>query len=301
MNNYENMAEAILLYTQEMEWDKAQKKSQKKSQKRIIRTGCFETNSSSMHSIVITKNDCHIDPEKIVYDRDKEYNDETIYLSDGCWHLREISDGFGRYPFQLLTTMEDKFKYAMCEYLGCYYGDEDEFDDNYNMFLELAKEIIPGFEEFYIYTHEVEIYHDQDGNELKHSQLKYDGWDGEKKEYIYTYKDKDGNTHPAILSDEYYEVPRIGSIDHQSSGLLRNFLKDKNISLKEFLTNKRYVVVIDGDEICDWIRYKKSGLINMDFIIEEYGESNDDKEWAEYVKEHPNWMEEDFDDTDYKE
>ena len=78
-------------------------------------------------------------------------------------------------------------------------------------------------------------------------------------------------------------------------------MKDKEISLKEFITNKKYIIVVDGDEICDWIRYKKSGLINMDFIVEEYGESDEDKEWAEYVKEHPNWIEEDFDETSYKE
>lgn len=268
--------------------------------KKVIRRNCFETNSSSMHSIVITKNDRHVTEKELTYDRNSdECSNKNIYIwNDGSWHL-DVA-GYGRYPFQLLTTVEDKFNYAMCEYLGYYHGDEDEFDEKYNEFIDLAKEIIPGFKEFYIYTYDVEIYHDQDGNELKYSQLEYDGWDSEKKEYKYTYKDKEGNVHPAILSDEYYEVPRIGSIDHQSSGLLRNFLKDKGISLKEFLTNKRYIVVVDGDEYMDWLKYKKSGLINMDFIVEEYGESDEDKEWSEYVKEHPNWMTEDFDETSYK-
>ena len=270
--------------------------------KKVIRRNCFETNSSSQQSIIITKNDVHVTSKELIYDRESdEFNEDYIYIwNDGTWHL-DVNGGYGRYPFQLLTTVEDKLKYAMCEYLGHYYGDEDEFDETYNIFVNIAKEIIPEFTEFYIHTKDVEIYHDQEGNELKHSQLKYNGWDAEKEEYKYTYKDKDGNVHPAILSEEYYEVPRIGCIDHQSSGLLKNFLKDKDISLKEFITNKKYVVVIDGDETLDWIRYKKSGLINMDFIVEEYGESDADKEWAEYVKEHPNWIEEDFDETSYKE
>ena len=68
--------------------------------------------------------------------------------------------------------------------------------------------------------------------------------------------------------------------------LLRNFLMDQNISLKEFLTNKRYVVVIDGDEYDDWGSLKASGLINMDFIVSEYTTSDEDIEYAEWLKEN---------------
>ena len=57
--------------------------------------------------------------------------------------------------------------------------------------------------------------------------------------------------------EQYY-----GNIDHQSQGLLEQFLKNKNISLKEFLLNPKYMIVIDGDEYNDLDRYKSAGLIN---------------------------------------
>jgi hypothetical protein len=44
------------------------------------------------------------------------------------------------------------------------------------------------------------------------------------------------------------EVPDFGYVDHQSCGVLKEFLDRNNISLKEFLTNDKYVVFIDGDE-----------------------------------------------------
>lgn len=47
------------------------------------------------------------------------------------------------------------------------------------------------------------------------------------------------------------------------------WLKELGISLKEFLTNKKYVVICDGDEYCVWEEMKRSGLINSDSIEKE--------------------------------
>ena len=41
----------------------------------------------------------------------------------------------------------------------------------------------------------------------------------------------------------------FGSIETDST-LLERFLKKENISLEEFLTNRKYIIVIDGDEYC---------------------------------------------------
>lgn len=75
-------------------------------------------------------------------------------------------------------------------------------------------------------------------------------------------------------------------IDHQSAGLLTNFLKDKGISLKEFLTNKKYTIIVDGDEYDTYRRMKNSGFINLDFIVEEYDKSSEDVEWERWKEEH---------------
>lgn len=249
------------------------------SKNKRIRKGCFETNSSSMHSIVITKNDTHVTPEEFCPTED---NNESIYLCKGKLLIRgDISSGYGRRPFKLLTTFEEKFKYALCEYLGDKYCDDDDYDETWNMFVDLAKEIIPGCDGIDIYMQEMDIYLDEDGNPIKKINLYYDyEKDG------YTYKDKDGNIHDATLDDEnIYEYPEIGCIDHQSAGLLMNFLKKKNISLKEFLTNKRYIIVCDGDEYYTWNRYKNSGMIDKSIIVEEFDTSNEDVEYLEWLKE----------------
>ena len=49
--------------------------------------------------------------------------------------------------------------------------------------------------------------------------------------------------------------------------LIEGWLKEYNISLEEFLINKRYVVICDGDEYCIWDHLKESGLIRTDMIV----------------------------------
>lgn len=242
-----------------------------------------------MHSICVTKNDVHIDPDKITWDMNKEFDEfDNVYLDrDGKWYLRDIDDGYGRYPFQILTSFEDKFKYAMCEYLGYSYEDDPQWQEWYDEFKRIAIEAIPGFEDFRISTKEIDIYLDEDGNDIMQKDLHYDHYNEKEQRGEYYYLDADGNKHLATFDEEnYLDMPAIGMIDHQSAGLLKNFLKDKGISLKEFLTNKKYIVVIDGDEIMDWDCYKKSGIINMDFIVEEYDKSADDVKYEQWKKEH---------------
>ena len=259
--------------------------------KRVVRNCVFETNSSSQHSIVVTKNNTHIDPEKILLDREGNYdpNDCVCIGKDGRWSLYNVSDGFGRSPFRLLTTFEDKFTYAMCEFLGPLYEDDPEWQRLYDEFEDIAYEFIPGFKEFYIHKKDIDIYKDQDGNDILRKNLHYDYYNKEKGTYEYYYLDSEGNKKPAILDEEnYLEMPNIGMIDHQSAGLLKNFLKDRGISLKEFLTNKRYIVCIDGDEIMDWERYKACGIINMNFIVSEYNTSGEDVEYQQWLEEQRN-------------
>lgn len=70
-------------------------------------------------------------------------------------------------------------------------------------------------------------------------------------------------------------VPTYGGTDDYK---IEGWLKYYNISLEEFLTNKRYIVVVDGDEYCVWSNIKNSGLVNVKKIIHDsYAEEQE--EW----------------------
>lgn len=46
------------------------------------------------------------------------------------------------------------------------------------------------------------------------------------------------------VDEKYY----YGNIDHQSDGMLQDFLTANDITLEDFIFNNRYLVIIDGDE-----------------------------------------------------
>lgn len=254
--------------------------------KHVIRSSCFETNSSSMHSVVVTKSKEKVTPDNILWDRNNPTIDDGVYIClDGKWSLQDVDKGYGRYPFRILTSFEDKFKYSLCEYLGNMYEDDPRWEKTIDQFYEIAEELIPGFKDFYFHTKDVDIYLDADGNDIPHCKLIYKDWDEEKDRAVYYYRDKDDNPHDAIFDEEnYLEMPDIGMIDHQSMGLLKNFLKEKNITLKDFLTSKKYIIVIDSDETCDFERYKRCGLINMNYIIEIYDDGSEKIEYKNWLK-----------------
>lgn len=52
------------------------------------------------------------------------------------------------------------------------------------------------------------------------------------------YVDEDGN-----------DIFDYGCIDHQSQNLVSEFLQNNNVTIKEFLTDTAYIIVIDSDEI----------------------------------------------------
>ena len=51
--------------------------------------------------------------------------------------------------------------------------------------------------------------------------------------------------------------------------ILPGALRKLGVSLEDFLTDRRYMVVVDGDEYCVWDSLKKSGMINTNMIKEE--------------------------------
>lgn len=174
-----------------------------------IRNGVFETNSSSMHSLVIKKNGGHYNNEEIM---------EYLWLdNDGTWDIwnQEYIE-FGRYPFKCLATFESKVRYAIASLCGYRIDAEERFKEIENIVIESVLEC----------------------NGIKLPQMPW----SDSGQLSYGYVDED---------------------------ILTPFLKNENVSLKEFLTNKKYIVIVDGDEYCIWNSMKDAGIINLDEIEKE--------------------------------
>jgi hypothetical protein len=60
------------------------------------------------------------------------------------------------------------------------------------------------------------------------------------------------------LDPTYRRYYTIGTDD----SMLGSWLKQANIDLVEFLTNKNIIVICDGDEYCIWSDMKNMGLVN---------------------------------------
>ena len=253
-----------------------------------IRKGCPETNSSSMNSIIVTKKNENVrmTQEEI---RGEFYLDEDWYKQRHKNDYEEIvkidpwDNNYGCSPFTILSSFSDKLSYAIAEYCGenyriaSYVKAENVFDE---VFKPLLIKLI-GCDDvewdkwddrrFIIYSNSGDYF--DEAEEVDYSELLLIGSDeinSIKKEDriddIYKNISKDGRK----IEEAWFEVPDFGSIDHQSSGLLRGFLRDKNISLEDYLVRKDVVVIIDGDEYCELDNLIGCGLIREDSIVVRY-------------------------------
>lgn len=178
--------------------------------KKIVRCGTFETNSSSSHSLVVTKSSDVFTPEEI---RENFWVDKDRLIWMGSYRL-----DFGRNPNAPLVSFADKLRYLIATYCN---SNPEKIDE----LLSIVQKYVPEVKGFKF-------------------DLTYNG------------------------NRCYY-----GSIDHQSMGIVRSYIEKHNLSLEEFLINKKYIIILDGDEYDMWGTMKESGLVNLDFIEEEYGEN----------------------------
>lgn len=84
----------------------------------------------------------------------------------------------------------------------------------------------------------------------------------------YYYDDDKLNGLVELLKELVPEVksikkPEYAGVDERR---LDKWLAQNNISLQEFLTNKKYVVIQDGDEYCIWYDLVQSGLIDTKML-----------------------------------
>lgn len=250
-----------------------------------IRKGCFESNSSSMHSLVVTKKNENIRmTQKEI--RKEFYLDEEWYKERHKNDEKEIveiepwENDFGRSPFTVLSSFRDKLAYAIAEYCGdnyrieSYLQAEKKFD---KIFVPLLTHLI-GCDEIkwdkWDYKH-FEIYSDggeyfDEVEEVPYEKLVYvekEDRDGLSDDDLLRghYRKTDVDGRP--VEDAWFDVPDFGSIDHQSAGLLTGFLELNNLSLEDYLTRKDVVVIIDGDEYDELGNLIECGLIKEDSIV----------------------------------
>ena len=233
--------------------------------KKQIRRNVFETNSSSMHSLVIMKrNDVYTADEfldGIYLHKDKETGEPSC-----IWEPWSNDMEFGRSPFRPLGTFKMKWLYA-CASLVKEYNDE-----TYKELENIAFKYVPGLKKIRLpITSESVANRDSDQwhKDDKYIQ-KYGKTEKELVEFLLEKEEKFGMKLDYWESSNgwwHYDFPFTGYVDED---VLSGFLSKENISLEEFLINKKYVVIQDGDEYCYWIHMKKTGLVNMDKIEKEY-------------------------------
>lgn len=232
--------------------------------KRQIRRNVFETNSSSMHSLTVMKRDDRYTPEEIL---------EEIYLCDDketgekdcVWDIWEGDMDFGRSPFRALGTFTDKWLYACASLV------RDYNDDTYKELVSIALKYIPNLKKIKLPTTSGSVAN-KDNEKYKNDEYyqKYGKTEDELAEYLMQ-KEKDWDMEIQYWETAngwwHYDKPYTGYVDED---MLSGFLKNEGITLEEYLINKRYVVIQDGDEYGYYGDMKKAGLINMDAIDHEY-------------------------------
>lgn len=220
--------------------------------KRQIRRGVFESNSSSQHSLVVMKNDDHYTAQEIL---------KGLYIQkDGVWDVCGLD--FGREPFRALGTFKMKWLYACASLV------EEYNDDAYKELEALAFKYVPGLKRIElpmtttcIINKDLEENKDYEYGKTEEELNKYleqkeKNWGIETIEY---WEDRHGNF--------CFSIPYTGQTDEP---FLQRFLEHEKLSLEEYLTNRKYVIIQDGDEYCYWQDMKNAGLVNSDAIDHEY-------------------------------
>ena len=223
--------------------------------KRTVRNG-FETNSSSMHSIVITKAKGKSSTEDI-------WSDSKLHI----W-----SAHYERSPFEVLSTFRGKVAYAIASYAY----DESKLEE----IIDIVNE--KGYKLELPTSIERKFVREDTGEEI----LAWDAeWKDDSDDAPLVLKDNH-NIEVLITEEEVVD----GYVDHQSSGLLQSFLNKHNISLSDFLNEAKYLVIIDGDEYDSWGEMGRLHLINTDMIEEQFphNETFDEYRWREEQRNEKN-------------
>lgn len=217
-----------------------------------IRKSAFETNSSSMHSIVVSKNDSRRYTEE-------EY-EQSMFIDDGVYNIYDEEElEFGRAPFRILVTPGDKLKYAIASLCGPLSDHKEKAEDKLTEITAIMHKHFPALVKIDLPTDLMHMWKDKDGNLYVPYEV-----DGSEDDDNYSAINPDTGERVAVEPDpDFYDEVCYGSVDHQSAYLLQNFLKDTGTSLEDFLTMPKYVVLIDGDEYHEGEKLAHYGILNL--------------------------------------
>lgn len=195
-----------------------------------IRQGAFETNSSSMHSLIIVKNGVrrkpYCDEESLKISNGYDVYGRRGYLityGKNIGYIDVEENCFERYPFEILMTWIDKAIYLIAQW-----NNGKDMQNKIDKLTRIIHEEIPDFKGFKF-----------------------------KQEHAWNSK-----THKFDdeTSDDY------GTVDHQSIGITP---ERRGLSIKEYLFNPKVMVVIDGDEYHTFEGLIEAGVIDKDNIIKQ--------------------------------
>lgn len=214
-----------------------------------IRYGVFETNSSSMHSICIMKNQKPLTLEKNIY----------LYC-----------EGYERAPFQVLFTPEEKMDYAICCLHSGNYTENKLETEIIEPYTEMLQKYDPdGKIENRMEYDRYRMYYRESEPDVLYSEF------DERLIYkpnidVYIWRDTKEIMNPTGKDRKAYHISASSS-----SELFRAYLNEEGITEEEFIFNPKYFVVIDGDEYMIFDSMLENGLItNVEHRSCEYNDKN---------------------------
>lgn len=276
-----------------------------------IRLRSWETNSSSAHSLLIMKKRQTMTQKEI---RDEYYLDEDWCKERGnILRLDWTHEEFGR-GFDVLTSFRDKLSYALasmcgsCYSLKSYIRGENTFHE---VFESLLKRLV-GVDkvEPHMDSESFRVYSDTVTDDLNQDYTTYEEvpYDDLVRNGNWSYYNKDSEPYYKEICNSgrkqeeiWLEVPKFGSVDHQSAGLLQRFLDKYNITLEDYLIRKDIVVIVDGDECDIFGTMLEAGIVDKNAIQIKYPKEGP-YDWELYKEKHPeefdangDWIDEDTD------
>ena len=191
-----------------------------------IRKSMFETNSSSMHSIVVTSEE-HLLAEKDLFAGNyygKNFYKDICLDDNGLWYFCKEDLDFGTHPFRILCTLKEKTAYAIASL--CSY--QCDAENTIERMEEIIETVVPDFKGF---RFDKETYEDE-GEE--HSYDIYGGVDHQSYMLLQNVLWEEDITLEDFLLNEKYWVIIDSDDQNDYRRLMEHHIINSNIMVKRY-------------------------------------------------------------------